>query len=93
VRHARHPRHRPYPHGHRKRGDDPWRAPVLDRPGPVPCAQREPFEPQQHAPQSCPQGFCHADRERHGGCGDLPVGAPRRRRGAGRGAGGDAAGP
>ena len=50
-RHGRHPRHRPHPHGDRVGGDHRRRASLLDRPRPVPRAQRLAVQPQQSPPR------------------------------------------
>ena len=47
------PRDRPHAHGDREPGHDRGLASVLDRPGPLPRAQRLALEPQPPAPRSC----------------------------------------
>ena len=52
-RRARHARHRPHAHGDREQGHDRGLAPVLDRRGPLPRAQRLALEPQPPARERC----------------------------------------
>ena len=80
-------RARPHAHGDREQGHDRGRAPVLDRPGPVPRAQRLALEPQPAAADAAARGDRVPDRERHRGRGRLPRVAAARGRHAAGGAG------
>ena len=77
-------RARPHAHGDREQGHDRGRAPVLDRPRPVPGPQRLALEPQPAAADAAARGDRVPDRERHRGRGRLPrVAAARGRHAAG----------
>ena len=68
----------PHPHGHREPGDDGAFPPLLDRPRPLPRAQRLALEPQPAAHVPAPPGDRLPDRQRHRGRGRLPDVAPVR---------------
>ena len=84
------PRARPHPDGDREPRDDRALASVLDRPGPLPRAQRLALQPQPRAPRAAPRGDRVRDRQRHRGRRRLPDVAPARGRRARAGAGGGA---
>ena len=68
----RQPCARPHPDGDREPGHDRRLAPVLDRPRPVPRAQRLAVEPQPLRRDAAARGDRVPDRERHRGRGRLP---------------------
>ncbi len=78
--HRRQPRARPHADGDREPRHDRALAPVLDRPRPVPRAQRLAVEPQPPAARAAARGDPLPDRQRHRGRSRLPDLAPARGR-------------